>query len=137
MTNELIIAGVEGIFTWGISRVAETVGKGAKDAGAALWRDLEQNKAARAYVAKMKKRYGTIQILGQHEPKPLTEIFTDAYIHDRPTYDYVESVDQLLEAHQQSSRLSRHGKRINALAFAKKTERLFVLGSPVQAKRPL
>ncbi len=37
------------------------------------------------YRAKIKKLYGTMQIMGMAEPVPLDDIFTDAYLLDKPT----------------------------------------------------
>src|ERR1043165_4762700 len=41
--------------------------------------------AAEKYRAKIKKLYGTMQIMGMAKPVPLDDIFTDAYMLDKPT----------------------------------------------------
>ncbi|HEX8922134.1 MAG TPA: hypothetical protein VF766_11710, partial [Pyrinomonadaceae bacterium] len=58
-----------------------------KTAGAvkSRWDKFKWRDAAEAYRTKIKKLYGTMQIMGMAEPVPLDDIFTDAYMLDKPT----------------------------------------------------
>jgi hypothetical protein len=58
-----------------------------KTAGAAKsrWEKFKWKDAAEEYRKKIKKLYGTMQIMGMAEPVPLDDIFTEAFMLDKPT----------------------------------------------------
>ena len=62
-------------------RYAESHGYAVKG----RWHKFKWKDAAENYRAKIKKLYGTMQIMGMAEPVPLDDIFTDAYMLDKPT----------------------------------------------------
>ncbi len=51
----------------------------------AQWDKFNWRGAAESYRSKLKKLYGTMQIMGMTEPVPLDDIFTDVFILDKPT----------------------------------------------------
>ena len=127
----------EGLFTEVASKVTTAVWEEARAEGTAVWDGAKNTEAAFAYLKQLQKRYGTIQVLGQNRPKPLGQVFTDVYLHERPTHSYGLTVDALGEWHAQDGRLGlggKKGERVNGLAFAQKTERLMVLGKPGAGK---
>src|SRR5438477_8261295 len=79
----IIPLGIAGAWLWdkyGKTVTDKTAG-GVKD----LWEKFKWKDAAEKYRAKIKKLYGTMQIMGMAEPVPLDDIFTDAYMLDKPT----------------------------------------------------
>jgi len=49
------------------------------------WREFKWKKASSDYRHSIKRLYGTVQIMGMANPMPLTQIFTDLYMLDKPT----------------------------------------------------
>ena len=96
--------------------------------GRSRWKD-----AAREYGKKLQLEHGTIQILSQPEPKPLGKIYTDVYLHDRPTANYAMSIKELEEDFQNKNRFGRK-ERYNGLKCAIENPRLFILGKPGAGK---
>src|SRR5213078_1240333 len=76
----LVIAGSWLWDKYGKTVTDKTAG-GVKD----LWEKFKWNDAAEKYRAKIKKLYGTMQIMGMAEPVPLDDIFTEAYMLDKLT----------------------------------------------------
>jgi hypothetical protein len=108
-----------------------------KTAGAVKdhWDKFKWKDAAEAYRAKIKKLYGTMQIMGMAEPIPLDDIFTDAYMLDKPTafgrFD-IEHLKQLSTVDPNAP--PPHAERINGLRLVKEKGNLFILGKPGAGK---
>lgn len=85
------------------------------------------------YQEKMEQLHGTIRVLGRPDPVPLTGIFTDVYILDKPVAFRRFDIDQLP---LQAERLEEGGKRQDGLALVRQDEsrRLFILGGPGAGK---
>jgi hypothetical protein len=72
-----------GAWLWG--KYGKSVTDKFASAAKAKWDESKWNDAAEKYRAKIKKLYGTMQIMGMAEPVPLDDIFADAYMLDKPT----------------------------------------------------
>src|SRR2546421_6414683 len=79
---------------WGIygKKLTERVGDAAKE----KWEEFKWDKAAEAYRGKIKKLYGTMQIMGMAEPVPLDDIFTDAYMRSEEHTSELQSRSDLV-----------------------------------------
>ena len=77
------LAFTAGAWLW--DKYGETVTNKAADTVKGRWKKFKWGTAAEAYRAKIKKLYGTMQIMGMAEPVPLDDIFTEAYMLDKPT----------------------------------------------------
>jgi hypothetical protein len=67
-----------GAWLWG--KYARSVTDKFASAAKAKWDESKWNAAAEKSRAKVKKLYGTMQIMGMAEPVPLDDIFADAYV---------------------------------------------------------
>src|SRR5918911_32635 len=87
------------------------------------------------YGAKIKKLYGTMQIMGMAEPVPLDDIFTDAYMLDKPTafgrFD-IERLKQVAAIDPDAP--PPNAERVNGLRLVKEKGNLFILGKPGAGK---
>ncbi|HMG76213.1 MAG TPA: NACHT domain-containing protein [Pyrinomonadaceae bacterium] len=106
-----------------------------KTAGAikSQWDKFRWHDAAEAYRAKIKKLYGTMQIMGMAEPVPLDDIFTDAYMLDKPTAFSRFDIEQLklLSADRDAA---PDAQRTNGLRLVVEKGNLFILGKPGAGK---
>lgn len=131
--RELPTTPLLGIGAWLWDKYGKTVTDKAAGTVKDKWNKFKWKGAAEAYRAKIKKLYGTMQIMGMAEPVPLDDIFTDAYMLDQPTafgrFD-IESLKQSsadLDAPPQA-------QRINGLRLVKEKGNLFILGKPGAGK---
>src|SRR5215213_4375868 len=70
---------------WAWDKYGKSIMDRAAKAVKSHWDKFRWNDAAEKYRAKVKKLYGTMQIMGMAEPIPLDDIFTEAYLLDKPT----------------------------------------------------
>jgi hypothetical protein len=107
-----------------------------KTAGAAKsrWEKFKWKDAAEKYRAKIKKLYGTMQIMGMAEPVPLDDIFTEAYLLDKPTAFGRFDIERLKQMSADPDEPPQNAKRIGGLTLAKKKKNLFILGKPGAGK---
>jgi predicted NACHT family NTPase len=107
-----------------------------KTAGAVKdkWSEFKWKGAAEAYRAKIKKLYGTMQIMGMAEPVPLDDIFTEAYLLDKPTAFGRFDIERLKQMSADPSAPPPNAKRIGGLTLVKKKKNLFILGKPGAGK---
>ncbi|MEM8859633.1 MAG: NACHT domain-containing protein [Chloroflexota bacterium] len=82
----------------------------------------------------LEKRYGTIQILGQPRPQKLGKVYTDVYLHEKPTHTYAMQIEKLEEMFKEQNKRFGRQERTDGLAFAKEHDRLFILGKPGAGK---
>jgi hypothetical protein len=123
------------IGAWLWDKYGKTVTDKTGGAVKVQWDKFKWNDAAEEYRAKIKKLYGTMQIMGMAEPVPLDDIFTDAYMLDKPTafvrFD-IERLKQLSTVDPNAP--PPHAERINGLRLVKAKGNLFVLGKPGAGK---
>ena len=98
------------------------------------WDKFKWKDAAEAYRAKMKKLYGTMQIMGMAEPVPLDDIFTDAYMLDKPTAFGRFDIERLKQLSADPDAPLAHAKRISGLRLVTEKDNLFILGKPGAGK---
>jgi ABC-type transport system involved in cytochrome bd biosynthesis fused ATPase/permease subunit len=106
-----------------------------KTAGAvkSQWDKFAWKDAAEAYHTKLKGLYGTIQIMGMSKPVSLTDIFTDAYMLDKPTAFARFDIERLKQLSAESDK-PVYAKRINGLKLVIAQGNLFILGKPGAGK---
>src|SRR2546423_1111181 len=117
---------------WGIygKKLTERVGDAAKE----RWEEFKWDKAAEAYRGKIKKLYGTMQIMGMAEPVPLDDIFTDAYMLDKPTAFGRFDIERLKQLSADPEAPPPKAERINGLRLVVEKGNLFILGKPGAGK---
>jgi predicted NACHT family NTPase len=110
-----------------------------KTAGAAKgrWEKFKWKDAAEEYRKKIKKLYGTMQIMGMAEPVPLDDIFTEAYLLDKPTAFGRFDIERLKQMSANPDAPPPNAKRIGGLTLVKKKKNLFILGKPGAGKTTL
>src|SRR2546423_7583182 len=117
---------------WGIygKKLTERVGDAAKE----KWEEFKWDSAAEAYRGKIKKLYGTMQIMGMAEPVPLDDIFTDAYMLDKPTAFGRFDIERLKQSSADPEAPPPQAERINGLRLVVEKGNLFILGKPGAGK---
>lgn len=107
-----------------------------KAAGAASdgWKKFKWKKASADYRAKIKKLYGTMQIMGMAEPVPLDNIFTEAYLLNKPTAFSRFDIERLKQASADPAAPPPNAKRVGGLTLVKRNKNLFILGKPGAGK---
>ena len=98
------------------------------------WGEFKWDEAAKKYRAKVVKLYGTMQIMGMREPVPLDDIFTDAYMLDKPTAFGRFDIERLKQMSADPDEPPPQAKRINGLRLVKEKGNLFILGKPGAGK---
>lgn len=106
-----------------------------KTAGAVKggWDKFKWKAAAEEYREQVKKHHGVMQIMGMAEPVPLDDIFTDAYMLDKPTAFNRFDIENLKRMSADPS-APPDAKRINGLRLVREKGNLFVLGKPGAGK---
>src|SRR2546423_2935308 len=117
---------------WGVygKKLTERVGDAAKE----KWEEFKWDSAAEAYRGKIKKLYGTMQIMGMAEPVPLDDIFTDAYMLDKPTAFGRFDIERLKQSSADPEAPPPQAERINGLRLVVEKGNLFILGKPGAGK---
>jgi predicted NACHT family NTPase len=98
------------------------------------WKKFKWKDAAEEYRKKIKKLYGTMQIMGMAEPVPLDDIFTDAYILDKPTAFGRFDIEHLKQMSTDPDAPPLQGQRVNGLKLVREKRNLFILGKPGAGK---
>ncbi len=98
------------------------------------WSEFKWKEAAEKYRAKIKKLYGTMQIMGMAEPVPLDDIFTDAYMFDKPTAFGRFDIERLKQLSADPDAPPPQAERINGLRLVREKGNLFILGKPGAGK---
>jgi energy-coupling factor transporter ATP-binding protein EcfA2 len=137
--------------TWAWDKYGKTLTDKAVGGVKGHWDKFRWNEAAEKYRAKIKKLYGTMQIMGMAKPIPLDHIFTDAYMLDKPTAFSRFDIEYLKQASADPDALSQHAGRVNGLRLTTEKEKttveengkeltiekdrnLFILGKPGAGK---
>ena len=100
------------------------------------WDKSKWDVAAEKYRAKIKKLYGTMQIIGMAEPVPLDDIFTDAYMLDKPSAFGRFDIERLKQMAADADAPLPNAERINGLRLVREKGNLFILGKPGADKKP-
>lgn len=126
------IAVTAGAWIW--DKYGETVVEKATGAIKDRWNKFKWRGAAEDYRAKIKKLYGTMQIMGMAKPVPLDDIFTDVYMLDKPTAFGRFDIARLKQMSALDPLEPPHTKRINGLRLVGDKGNLFILGKPGAGK---
>jgi predicted NACHT family NTPase len=118
---------------WLWDKYGKSVTDKAAGAVKATWEKFKWNDAAEKYREKIKRLYGTIQIMGMSQPAPLDDIFTDAYMLDKPTAFARHDIECLKQLSADPIKPPQT-KRINGLRLVKERRKLFILGKPGAGK---
>lgn len=121
------IATSAGVWIW--NTYGETVTRKAFGALKVQWEKFNWQSASEKYCQKIRGLYGTMRVLGMSEPVLLEDIFTDAFILDKPTAFRRFDIEQLQKDPDQLE-----AKRISALRIVSQEDRLFILGKPGAGK---
>ncbi|HKC66110.1 MAG TPA: NACHT domain-containing protein, partial [Pyrinomonadaceae bacterium] len=100
----------------------------------AQWEKFKWKDAAEKYRAKIKKLYGTMQIMGMSKPVPLDDIFTDAYMLDKPTAFGRFDIEHLKQLSADLNAPPAYAKRVTGLRLVAEKNNLFILGKPGAGK---
>ncbi|HEX8139887.1 MAG TPA: NACHT domain-containing protein [Pyrinomonadaceae bacterium] len=119
---------------WLWDKYGETVTSKTAGALKSRWDKFRWKDAAEKYRAKIKKLYGTMQIIGMSEPVPLDDIFTDAYMLDKPTAFTRFDIERLKQMSADPDAPPPEAKRINGLRLVREKGNLFILGKPGAGK---
>jgi adenylate kinase family enzyme len=123
-----------GAGAWVWDKYGKAVADKAADAVKDKWSEFKWKGAAEAYRAKVKKLYGTMQIMGMAEPVPLDDIFTDAYMLDKPTAFGRFDIEHLKQMSADPDAPPLYAERINGLRLVVEKDNLFILGKPGAGK---
>jgi hypothetical protein len=119
---------------WLWEKYGKTVADKAAGAVKGGWEKFKWNAAAEKYRAKIKKLYGTMQIMGMAEPVPLEDIFTEAYMLDKPTAFGRFDIERLKQLSADPEAPPPNAKRVAGLTLVNKNKNLFILGKPGAGK---
>lgn len=129
-TDPLTIAA--GAWVW--DKYGKSLTDNATSALKGRWDKFRWNDAAEKYRAKVKKLYGTMQIMGMAKPVPLEDIFTEAYLLDKPTAFSRFDIELLKKSAADPDAQPHAAKRIGGLTLVNRGENLFILGKPGAGK---
>jgi hypothetical protein len=120
---------------WLWDKYGETATSKTADAVKGRWTEFKWNEAAEKYRAKIIKLYDSMQIMGMADPVPLDDIFTEAYMLDKPTAFGRFDIESLKQKSTTDPDAPPEAKRINGLRLVGETKRnLFILGKPGAGK---
>lgn len=125
------LATTAGAWLW--DKYGETVTGKTADAAKGRWDKFKWKDAAEEYRKKIKKLYGTMQIMGMAEPVPLDDIFTDAYMLDKPTAFGRFDIERLKQLSADPD-APPQAERVNGLRLVREKGNLFILGKPGAGK---
>jgi hypothetical protein len=131
--DPLSTTALSGIGAWGWDKYGKTLTDKTADTVKGRWDKFKWKDAAERYRAKIKKLYGTIQIMGITESVQLDDIFTEVYMLDKPTafgrFD-IERLKQLSANPDAKPKI----KPIGGLTLVNRNKNLFILGKPGAGK---
>lgn len=119
---------------WAWDKYGKALADKAAGAVKGGWEKFKWKKASDDYRAKIKKLYGTMQIMGMAEPVPLDDIFTDAYMLDKPTAFGRFDIERLKQLSADPDEPPPQAKRVNGLRLVREKGNLFILGKPGAGK---
>jgi hypothetical protein len=113
-----------GVWLW--ENYGKTISNKTATSLKSKWDKFKWKVAAEAYRNKVKKLYGTMQIMGMSGPVPIDDIFTDVYLLDTPTAYRRFNIHQLSQMSADPDR-PPVAKRANGLRLILETEKRWVL----------
>ncbi|MDQ1611780.1 MAG: hypothetical protein QOG00_1711 [Pyrinomonadaceae bacterium] len=120
---------------WLWSNYGKTLAGKAFSAGKDKWDESKWNEAAEKYRGKIIKLYDSMQIMGMAKPVPLDDIFTEAYMLDKPTAFGRFDIERLKQKSAADPDAPPETERLNGLRLVGETQRnLFILGKPGAGK---
>lgn len=120
---------------WFWEKYGKALADGTMGAVKSGWDKFKWEEAARKYRSKIKKLYGTMQIMGMVAPVPLDDIFTDAYMLDKPTAFGRFDIERLKQMSAVDPNAPPAAERVNGLRLVvEKGHNLFILGKPGAGK---
>jgi predicted NACHT family NTPase len=118
---------------WLWDKYGETVTGKTADAAKGRWAKFQWKDAAEEYRKKIKKLYGTMQIMGMAEPVPLDDIFTDAYMLNNLTAFGRFDIERLKQMSADPD-APLQAERVSGLRLVREKGHLFILGKPGAGK---
>src|ERR1043165_94135 len=119
---------------WGWDKYGKTLTDKAADAVKSRWEKVKWKDSAERYRARIKKLYGTMQIMGMAEPVPLDDIFSEAYLLDKPTALGRFDIERLKQISAAPDAPPQNAQRIGGLTLVNRKKNLFILGKPGAGK---
>ncbi|HEY0174119.1 MAG TPA: NACHT domain-containing protein [Pyrinomonadaceae bacterium] len=119
---------------WAWDKYGKSLTDKAASALKGNWDKFKWNDASEKYRAKVKKLYGTMQIMGMAEPVPLDDIFTEAYLLDKPTAFSRFDIERLKQASADPDAPPPNAERVTGLSLVNSGNNLFILGKPGAGK---
>jgi len=120
---------------WAWDKYGKTITDKAADAVKGRLNKFKWNEAAENYREKIINLYDSMQIMGMAEPVPLDDIFTEAYMLDKPTAFGRFDIEHLKQKSTADPDAPPKAKRINGLRLVgEKKRNLFILGKPGAGK---
>ncbi|HEX8559281.1 MAG TPA: NACHT domain-containing protein [Pyrinomonadaceae bacterium] len=119
---------------WAWDKYGQSLTDRAAGAAKEGWKKFRWKKASEDYRKKIKKLYGAMQIMGMAEPVPLDDIFTEAYLLDKPTAFSRFDIERLKQASADPDAPPPNARRVGGLALVKRNKNLFILGKPGAGK---
>jgi len=122
-----------GAWTW--DKYGKTITDKAADAVKGRLNKFKWNEAAENYREKIINLYDSMQIMGMSKPVPLDDIFTEAYMLDKPTAFGRFDIEHLKQKSTADPDAPPKAERINGLRLVgEKKRNLFILGKPGAGK---
>jgi hypothetical protein len=118
---------------WLWDKYGETVTGKTADAAKGRWDKFKWKAAAEKYREKTIKLYDSMQIMGMAKAVPLDDIFTEAYMLDKPTA-FGRFDIEYLKMKSADPDAPPDAERINGLRLVKEKGNLFILGKPGAGK---
>ncbi|MGA9997362.1 MAG: NACHT domain-containing protein [Pyrinomonadaceae bacterium] len=128
--SSLVIAA--GAWVW--DKYGKTVTDKTASAAKEKWSEFKWQDAAEEYRKKIIKLYDSMQIMGMAEPVPLDDIFTEAYMLDKPTAFGRFDIERLKQMSADPEAAPPDAQRINGLRLVVEKGNLFILGKPGAGK---
>lgn len=119
---------------WGWDKYGKALTDKAADAVKGRWKKFKWKAAEEKYRARIKKLYGTMQIMGMAEPVPLDDIFSEAYMLDKPTALGRFDIERLKQMSADPDAPPQNAERIAGLTLVNRKKNLFILGKPGAGK---
>ncbi|HKQ54100.1 MAG TPA: NACHT domain-containing protein [Pyrinomonadaceae bacterium] len=119
---------------WFWDKYGEAVINRAADTVKGQWKKFKWKEAADAYRAKVKKLHGTMQIMGMAKAIPIDDIFTEAYMLDKPSAFGRHNIEELKKLSADPNSPPPDAKRIGGLELVNSNKNLFILGKPGAGK---
>lgn len=98
------------------------------------WDESRWKTASEAYRRKVIELYDSMQIMGMAKPVPLDNIFTEAYMLDKPTAFGRFDIERLKQLSSSDPETPPQAERINGLRLVTEKDNLFILGKPGAGK---